>query len=56
MLDHNVTILNETPTTSVLGDYLSASIMVPDIPMEGYPNITISVESIRYSNLVVTEQ
>ena len=53
--DHNVTILNETPTTSVLGDYLSASIMVPDIPMEGYPNITISVESIRYSKLVVTE-
>ena len=29
--------------------------MVPDIPMEGYPNITISVESIRYSKLVVTE-
>ena len=53
--DHNVTILNKTPTTSVLGDYLSASIMVPDIPMEGYPNITISVESIRYSKLVVTE-
>ena len=53
--DHNVTILNQTPSTSVVGGYLKANIQVPDIQMEEYPNITISVESIRYSNLAVTE-
>ena len=54
--DHNATILNEISSTSVMGAYLNASIMVPDIQMEGYPNITISVENTESSKRVVTER
>ena len=54
--DHNATILNEISSTSVMGAYLNASIMVPDIQMEGHPNITISVENTKSSKRVVTER
>ena len=39
-----------------MGAYLNASIMVPDIQMEGHPNITIYVENTESSKLVVTER